>query len=111
MCGVAGIFDLNGEREIDRDALTRMTNALRHRGPDGEGFFVEPGIGFGHRRLAIIDLEGGVQPFHTTSGQGRPLLSMARSTITGNSASDFAKIGGALRTQSDTEILAEGLER
>ena len=59
MCGIAGILDIKGQRQIDRDALTRMTDALAHRGPDGEGFFIEDGIGLGHRRLAIIDLAGG----------------------------------------------------
>ena len=68
MCGIAGIFDLHGEREIDRDALKRMTAALVHRGPDGEGYFVAPGIGLGHRRLAIIDRKGGAQPFHAQTG-------------------------------------------
>ena len=110
MCGVAGIFDLKGEREIDRDALTRMTNALRHRGPDGEGFFVEPGIGLGHRRLAIIDLEGGAQPFHTASEQS--VLCFNGEIYNYRELSQqFRNKGGALRTQSDTEILAEGLER
>jgi asparagine synthase (glutamine-hydrolysing) len=62
MCGITGIVDLGGERPIDEGALRRMTDALVHRGPDGDGLYVQPGIGLGHRRLSIIDLGGGAQP-------------------------------------------------
>ena len=62
MCGLAGIFDLTGTRGVDQAALRRMTTALRHRGPDGEGFHVEPAVGLGFRRLAIIDIGGSNQP-------------------------------------------------
>jgi asparagine synthase (glutamine-hydrolysing) len=61
MCGIAGIFRHDGG-PIDRDLLIRMTAALAHRGPDGQGLHTEPGIGLGHRRLAIIDTQGGTQP-------------------------------------------------
>jgi len=61
MCGLAGIFQ-SGGADIDAALLRRMTTALAHRGPDGDGFHVEPGVGFGHRRLAIIDVGGGHQP-------------------------------------------------
>lgn len=110
MCGIAGIVDLRGEREIDRDALQRMTDALAHRGPDGEGRFIAPGVGFGHRRLAIIDLEGGAQPFAPQGGAG---------VLTYNGeiynyrelAETLRRDGVALATRSDTEVLAEGLAR
>jgi len=68
MCGIAGIFDISGPGPISRRTLQRMTDALRHRGPDGEGFHIEPGIGFGHRRLSIIDIEGGRQPMYNEDG-------------------------------------------
>ena len=61
MCGITGIFRPDGG-PVDIAVLRRMTASLSHRGPDGDGFHTEPGIGFGHRRLAIIDPEGGVQP-------------------------------------------------
>ena len=63
MCGLTGLFHRSGD-EIDEALLHRMTGALRHRGPDGDGFHVEPGIGLGHRRLAIIDVAGGQQPMY-----------------------------------------------
>lgn len=68
MCGLAGILDLNGRREIDGDLLKRMTRRITHRGPDGEGFHLEPGVGLGHRRLSIIDIAGGQQPMFDNSG-------------------------------------------
>ena len=66
MCGIAGSLETG--RAVDREALTRMTNSLRHRGPDDENYyFSEPqpdrvAVGLGFRRLAIIDLSGGRQP-------------------------------------------------
>lgn len=64
MCGIAGVFHY-GEpgRQVDKDLLLRMTRALAHRGPDGEGLYVDRGIGLGHRRLSIVDLSPtGAQP-------------------------------------------------
>ena len=62
MCGISGIVDLAGKRPIDEALLKDINDTMVHRGPDGDGLFVEPGVGFGHRRLSIIDLEGGKQP-------------------------------------------------
>ena len=62
MCGIVGLFDTTGRQEIDRGLLTRMNDSHIHRGPDGDGEFIDPGIGLGHRRLSIIDLSGGAQP-------------------------------------------------
>jgi len=62
MCGIVGIFDSRGAAPVDRGLLRRMNDSQYHRGPDGEGLFVDPGIGLGHRRLSIIDLAGGAQP-------------------------------------------------
>ena len=62
MCGFAGIYDLSGDRTVCASALKRMADAIAHRGPDGEGFMIEPGIGLAHRRLAVIDLNTGDQP-------------------------------------------------
>jgi asparagine synthase (glutamine-hydrolysing) len=69
MCGITGIFNLNGE-PVSIITLHKMTDAIAHRGPDGEGFFVDSYIGFGHRRLAIIDLSpAGHQPMVTMDGR------------------------------------------
>jgi asparagine synthase (glutamine-hydrolysing) len=69
MCGIAGIFNLNGE-PVSPVLLRRMAEAISHRGPDGEGFFADGPIGLGHRRLAIIDLSpAGHQPMATSDGR------------------------------------------
>jgi asparagine synthase (glutamine-hydrolysing) len=63
MCGIAGVFALDGPLSPQgRAAVRPMTDALRHRGPDGEGFLADEWAGLGHRRLAIIDRAGGHQP-------------------------------------------------
>ena len=62
MCGIAGIFDTRGQRDIDRDLLGRMNQSQFHRGPDEGGQHFEPGLGLAHRRLSIIDLSSGQQP-------------------------------------------------
>jgi asparagine synthase (glutamine-hydrolysing) len=64
MCGIAGVIDLEFAREPDRGLLEAMNEAQRHRGPDGAGYHVEPGVGLAHRRLSIIDVAAGQQPLY-----------------------------------------------
>jgi asparagine synthase (glutamine-hydrolysing) len=64
MCGIAGIHYDDPARLADRGQLQRMVKAIDHRGPDGVGFHIEPGVALGHARLSIIDLGGGAQPIH-----------------------------------------------
>lgn len=105
MCGIAGIISIN-HQHVSTDRLKRMTDALAHRGPDGEGFWINTNntVGFGHRRLAIIDLtDGGKQPM-----QLRSLY-----TITYNGEiynyveikAELLKKGYQFQTQSDTEVI------
>ncbi|MGQ0810066.1 MAG: asparagine synthase (glutamine-hydrolyzing), partial [Nitrospiraceae bacterium] len=69
MCGIAGLVNLNGN-PAESVLLRRMTDAIAHRGPDGEGIFTEGCLGLGHRRLAIIDLSpAGRQPMQTSDGR------------------------------------------
>src|SRR5947207_1507144 len=64
MCGIAGIFHYaDPDHPVDPELLGRMTRILAHRGPDAEAFFVKGNVGFGHRRLSIVDLSRtGAQP-------------------------------------------------
>jgi asparagine synthase (glutamine-hydrolysing) len=69
MCGITGFLNYNGE-PVDPEVLRKMADAIRHRGPDGDGFYTDGGLGFGHRRLAIIDLSHeGDQPMVTADGR------------------------------------------
>jgi len=69
MCGITGFLNYNGE-PVDTEVLRQMADAIRHRGPDGDGFYTHGGLGFGHRRLAIIDLSHeGDQPMVTADGR------------------------------------------
>lgn len=103
MCGIAGIVH-DDKRTVDNGALRRMTRALIHRGPDEEGFHVEPGIGLGHRRLSIIDLSTGQQPLCNEDGT---------IWVTFNGEifnyielrADLEKRGHRFKTQSDTETI------
>lgn len=65
MCGIAGIFHLETAKPVDPVRLRKMTDSLVHRGPDSSGIWTAPGVGLGHRRLAIIDPDGGLQPMKT----------------------------------------------
>ncbi len=64
MCGIAGIISLNSKDLPQLPELQQMAKQLRHRGPDGEGFYCQNATGLAHTRLSIIDLTGGTQPIH-----------------------------------------------
>lgn len=110
MCGIAGIFHYaDPDALVDRELLVKMTRALEHRGPDDEGFFVDGGVGFGHRRLSIVDLSPtGHQPMSTDDG---------RYTITYNGElynhqtyrASLASRGVTFRGTSDTESLLKAI--
>lgn len=69
MCGIAGILNFDN-KPVAQSQLQAMTDVLSHRGPDGEGHFVDGALGLGHRRLAIIDLTpAGHQPMQTSDGR------------------------------------------
>ena len=69
MCGIAGLINFNHE-PVSPPLLKRMTDAIAHRGPDGEGHYIDQNLGLGHRRLAIIDLStAGHQPMATDDGR------------------------------------------
>jgi asparagine synthase (glutamine-hydrolysing) len=68
MCGIAGAFDLSGQRDFPVSRLHRMIRSIAHRGPDDEQIHVEPGVALANRRLAIVDLAGGRQPLSNEDG-------------------------------------------
>ena len=68
MCGIAGIHKAEPGQKPSESLVKRMTDAIAHRGPDGEGLHAEPGVALGHRRLAVIDPAGGQQPMYNEDG-------------------------------------------
>ena len=62
MCGIAGIASIN--ENMRNFPIKEVTNILAHRGPDGCGYYADDHVALGHRRLSIIDLEGGAQPMY-----------------------------------------------
>lgn len=103
MCGVAGFRHL-GKCPVDGAVLRRMTRALAHRGPDDEGYYEAPGIALGHRRLAIIDLDGGRQPLCNEDGSVWVAFNGEIFNYLELRA-DLEKRGHRFRTRSDTETL------
>ncbi len=104
MCGITGIFNLNGE-PVSPVILRKMTDAIAHRGPDGEGFYTDSFIGLGHRRLAIIDLSpAGHQPMMTADGQyvisyNGELYNFQELRL------ELEALGYRFRSQCDTEVM------
>lgn len=106
MCGIFGFVDWRSDR-IPVDDLKRVTNLLRHRGPDGGGYWTERGAFLGHRRLAIVDLATGDQPMY--SGDGRYVLTFNGEIYNYPELRDELRaLGVQFRTSSDTEVLLEG---
>ncbi|MEE2711723.1 MAG: XrtA/PEP-CTERM system amidotransferase [Planctomycetota bacterium] len=107
MCGIAGIFDTRERRAIDRSLLNAMTDVIAHRGPDGDGTHVEPGVGLGHRRLSIIDLAGGRQPMGNADGS---VVVVYNGEIYNFQAlrRELSDAGYQFATRSDTEVIVHG---
>lgn len=109
MCGIVGIFDLTGAREIDSDLLHRMNESQFHRGPDGGGLHLEAGLGLGHRRLSIIDIAAGHQPIFneddtvavTYNGEIYNFVELAE---------ELKACGHIFKTHCDTEVIVHAWE-
>jgi asparagine synthase (glutamine-hydrolysing) len=110
MCGITGIFDTRGARDIDRAALLRMNDSQFHRGPDEGSVHVEPGVGLGHRRLAIIDLATGQQPLANEDGS---VVVVFNGEIYNYQAliPELQAAGHVFRTKSDTEVIVHAWEQ
>lgn len=103
MCGICGIFDLK-EKAVSLPVLKEMTNLLRHRGPDEEGYYCRGNVGLGSRRLAIIDLKSGYQPIHNEDKSLWVVFNGEIYNFPGLKAS-LEKKGHKFYTKSDTECL------
>ena len=105
MCGINGILHLQSQKKIDERVLTKMRDSLEHRGPDDKGLFIENNIGFGHRRLSILDVSlAGHQPF--LSEDGRYVMVYNGEIYNFKEFYPELKSNGFdIRTTSDTEVL------
>ena len=103
MCGICGYWSGTGE-PLPKGALKAMNTTLVRRGPDGEGYFENDGVGFAMRRLAIIDLEGGWQPLYN---EDRSVVVVMNGEIYNYQAlqAQLRDRGHRLATNSDTEVL------
>ncbi len=110
MCGIVGIFDRSGRRPIDAGLLKRMSDAIAHRGPDGEGFHIEPGVGLGHRRLAIIDVSRGHQPIYNETGDVGIVFNGEIYNFE-EIARELLAHGHVFKTRSDTEVIVHAWEQ
>jgi asparagine synthase (glutamine-hydrolysing) len=110
MCGICGVFAVDGKLDPDiRAALPAMTDALRHRGPDAEGSFVDDVAGLGHRRLSIIDVATGDQPI---ANEDRTCWIVFNGEIYNHRdvRADLLSRGHHFRTASDTEAILHAYE-
>jgi hypothetical protein len=104
MCGIAGIFHPDVPKPVSRERVGAMADMLAHRGPDGSGVWIAPGVGLGHRRLSIIDVEGGAQPLVTADG--RVAISFNGEIYNYRELkAELETKGFPFRTDSDTEVI------
>ena len=104
MCGIAGMMNIYENNGVSIDTLKRMAAIIKHRGPDGYGFYKDERVGFAHARLSIIDLEGGWQPIHnedktvwiTFNGEIFNYIELREFLL---------RKGHKFYTQSDTEVI------
>src|SRR6266850_3833230 len=102
MCGIAGLVTQGPIDERDKQTLQRMARTMVHRGPDGEGFYFDKTAGLAHRRLSIIDLEGGKQPL--SNEDGKVWVSFNGEIYNYKPlAAELADRGHRFRTRCDTE--------
>ena len=104
MCGIAGIYNFKSQEPVSRGLLKAMTDTLVHRGPDDEGFYTSGPLGLGHRRLSIIDLEGGHQPI-TNEDESVWVVFNGEIYNFGDLHDGLVKKGHIFKTRSDTEVI------
>src|SRR5438477_2743092 len=103
MCGIAGFVNANGDA-VDRSTLEAMNQAIVHRGPDEDGFYVRENVGLAMRRLSIIDVAGGHQPIHSAD-RSKWLIFNGEIYNYQELREDLEKRGHRLYTKSDTEAV------
>ena len=110
MCGICGQIKIAGDEPVDQETIRRMAQTMVHRGPDDEGYFFDRSLGFGFRRLSIIDLSGGHQPMSDAEESVWVVFNgeiynyqELRAELEGR--------GHQFRTSSDTEVIIHGYKQ
>jgi len=110
MCGICGQYNFGSSAPVQRRDLEAMTRTIIHRGPDDEGYFIAGPLGFGFRRLSIIDLSGGHQPM---SDQEESVWVVFNGEIYNfhELKRELEGYGHVFRTKSDTEVIIHGYKQ
>lgn len=105
MCGICGII----RKGDNKDIIKKMNDRIMHRGPDGEGYYIDGDVAFGHRRLSIIDLSTGDQPIYNEDSS---VVTVYNGEIYNylELRSELESLGHEFKTKSDTEVLVHGYE-
>jgi len=105
MCGICGII----RKGDNKDIIQKMNDRIMHRGPDGEGYYIDGDVAFGHRRLSIIDLSTGDQPIYN---EDNSVVTVYNGEIYNylELRSELESLGHEFKTKSDTEVLVHGYE-
>ena len=108
MCGILGIYNLEGS-PINKESLVEMGNQISHRGPDGEGIYIQNNLGFVHKRLAILDpTANGQQPMHSKDGKWAVIFNGCIYNFK-ELREELIQKGHMFQSETDTEVIAEGL--
>ena len=111
MCGIAGFVALGEARlAVSPDVIHRMNDMLFHRGPDGEGYFIDPRVQLGMRRLSILDIHGGAQPMQSEDGAVQVVFNGEIFNFKTLRA-ELIRNGHSLTTHCDTEVIAHLYEQ
>lgn len=109
MCGITGWVSFDADLTLQGHTLDAMTETMACRGPDDRGTFVRTHVALGHRRLAVIDLVGGVQPMSVSTPAGDVALVYSGEVYNFRELRERLKaLGNTFRTDSDTEVVLRG---
>ena len=110
MCGICGQYNFRDQKPVDPEVIRRMTQTMVHRGPDDQGYYFSGPLGFGFRRLSIIDLEGGHQPM---ADRERSVWLVFNGEIYNfpELKKELEGYGHVFQTRCDTEVIIQGYKQ
>ena len=110
MCGICGQIKIAGDEPVDQETIRRMARTMFHRGPDDDGYFFDRSLGFGFRRLSIIDLSGGHQPM-SDAEESVWIVFNGEIYNYKELRAELEGRGHKFRTNSDTEAIIHGYKQ